>query len=114
MISVNLWNENLEDIEFLQQCKRTITDVVEDAEVILFGSRARGDSKKDSDYDIVVIVDCPVDIALEEKIISNMFSLELETGNLFTLIVFSKNQWSSPLYKATPFHKNVEREGVLL
>lgn len=114
MIPITLWNKKNEDIRFLQQCKRTITDVVEDAEVILFGSRARGDAKKDSDYDIIVIVNCPVDIALEEKIISNMFPLELETGNLFTLIVFSKNQWSSPLYKAMPFRKNVEREGVLL
>ena len=114
MIPINLWNKNNEDVGFLQQCKRTITDVVEDAEVILFGSRARGDAKKDSDYDIIVIANCSVDIAIEEKIISTMFPLELETGYLFTLIVFSKNQWSSPLYKAMPFHKNVEREGVLL
>lgn len=39
--------------------KQTITDTLKNYEIekiILFGSRARGDNKEDSDYDVLVIV----------------------------------------------------------
>ncbi len=114
MKSVNLWTSSVADAALLQRCKRAIADVVADAEVILYGSRARGDARDDSDYDILVIVNGPVDMALEEKMVSNVYPLELETGAVLTLIVYSRVQWDSPLYRAMPFHKNVDREGVLL
>jgi predicted nucleotidyltransferase len=111
---VNLWTSSVADATLLQQCKRAITDVVADADVILYGSRARGDADEDSDYDILVIVNGTVDMALEEKMVSNVYPLELDTGAVLTLIVYSREQWDSPLYRAMPFHKNVDKEGILL
>ncbi|HOJ85458.1 MAG TPA: nucleotidyltransferase domain-containing protein [Elusimicrobiales bacterium] len=37
----------------LEECKKEDIDVLK---IILFGSRARGDSKKDSDWDVYVVV----------------------------------------------------------
>jgi predicted nucleotidyltransferase len=111
---VNSWTSNVTDATLLQRCKKAIAGVVADAEVILYGSRARGDACEDSDYDILVIVNGPVDMALKKEILSNVYPLELESGRMLTLIAYSKQQWNSPLYRAMPFHKNVERDGVLL
>jgi predicted nucleotidyltransferase len=36
--------------------KSTVHSVIPDARVLLFGSMARGDANKDSDYDVLVII----------------------------------------------------------
>jgi len=114
MISIDSWRGSAVDVELLQRCKRAIREVVPDADVILYGSRARGDAGEHSDYDILIIVNGPVDMALKEKILDNVYPLELESGAVLTLIVYNKQQWDSPLYRAMPLHKNVDKEGVLL
>jgi len=114
MISIDSWRGSSVDVELLHRCKRAIRQVVPDADVILYGSRARGDADKYSDYDILIIVNGQVNMALEKKIHENVYPLELETCEVLTLIVYSKQQWDSPLYRAMPFHKNVDLEGVVL
>ena len=114
MKTVETWTNKNADIDLLRRCKRAITEAAAGAEVILYGSRARGDAGEDSDYDLMVIVDGTVDMALEEKIHEQIFPLELDSEAVLTLIVYNKQQWDSPLYRAIPLHKNVDREGVLL
>ena len=43
------------DEDCLQQMTRAIVDEVDPERVILFGSRARGDAREDSDVDLIVI-----------------------------------------------------------
>ncbi|HLB73219.1 MAG TPA: nucleotidyltransferase domain-containing protein [Sedimentisphaerales bacterium] len=114
MKTLSSLQNNSADIELLRRCKTAVTDVAGDAELVLYGSRARGDAKEHSDYDILVVVDGPVDMALKERILANVYPLLLETGRMLTLIIYSKQQWDSPLYRAMPLHKNVDREGLLI
>jgi predicted nucleotidyltransferase len=114
MRPISSWKNGDTDLNLLRRCKEAVAHVASDSEVVLYGSRARGEADKDSDYDILVIVDGPVDMALKKEILSNVYPLELETGAVLTLIVYSKQKWNSPLYRAMPFRKNVEAEGVLL
>jgi predicted nucleotidyltransferase len=114
MIPINSWKASAADIDLLKRCRKAVRQVVPDADVILYGSRARGDAHDYSDYDILIIVNGPVDMALEKKIRENVYPLELETCEVLTLIVYSKKEWDSPLYRAMPLHKNIDREGVLL
>ena len=115
MESVRLW-KNGKEVEncLLRRCKAAVRRIVRDADVVLYGSRARGDAGEDSDYDIVVVVRGAVDMALEDRIRSEVYPLELETGAVITLMVYSRDDWDSPLSRAMPFRRNVEREGVLL
>jgi len=114
VIPIDAWKPLNADIKLLKRCKKAIRGVVADADVILYGSRARGDANEYSDYDILVLIDGPVSISLKERFIDQTLPLELETGAVLTLITYNRQQWDTPLYRAMPFHKNVDREGVLL
>jgi predicted nucleotidyltransferase len=59
--------------ETLQRAKRIITEEVEKAgcrvvKVILFGSRARGDARADSDWDFLVVIDRDIAPAVRREI----------------------------------------------
>ena len=114
MIPIDSWKGKAEDIELLKRCKKAIRQIVPDADVILYGSRARGNAEEYSDYDILIIVNGSADMVLEEKILDKIFPLEVETCEVLTFIVYSKQDWNSPLYQAMPLHKNVDRDEVIL
>jgi uncharacterized protein len=80
MISIDVWQGEEVDKALLNRCRQAIRRAVSDADVILYGSRARGNAREYSDYDILVLVDRPVSVALKDQILSNVYPLELETG----------------------------------
>ena len=114
MIPYESWRARTADADLLQRCKVAIRAVVPEADVILYGSRARGDAKDDSDYDLLVLVDRPADVAVHKQLISIIYPLELETGAVLTLSIYNRDLWNSKLYQAMPFHENVDRDGVCL
>ena len=99
---------------FLDRIREAIHDVEPSARVILYGSRARGDSQPDSDWDILVLLDGPVEPHRTVAIRHRIFQLELETDIVVSAMVLSHEAWDSPLSRAMPFHANVVRDGVEL
>lgn len=80
----------------------------------LFGSRARGDFRPDSDWDILILVDDKqVTNELEDKFRDDLYDLELESGQIISTIIYPKDYWQSMLIYS-PLFKNVTREGILL
>lgn len=98
----------------LERCRDAILAVDLSADVILYGSRARGDDEATSDYDLLVLIDGEASLKKEDIICRQLYPIELETGKVLLAMVYSRQQWDAPLYRAMPFHKNVERDGVLV
>ena len=84
------------------------------ADIILYGSRARGDAEAESDYDLLILTDGEVTLEREDIFRRQLFPIELETGAVLTVILINKKDWGSPLYDAMPFYQNVQRDGVML
>lgn len=110
MLILKSLSENQQKV--LQRCKEIILEVVPNAQLILYGSRARGEAMEDSDYDLLVIIDGPINWQLERIIGDKIYELELETDNVLSLQIISSETWNSRSYKSLPFHQNVIRDGI--
>jgi len=115
---MKLFKELMTTSEFerklLARCRDAVISVDPSTEVILYGSRARGDAAPESDYDLLILTDDDATIEREDLICSRLYPIELETGAVITAFVYNRLQWATPLCRAMPFHKNVERDGVIL
>lgn len=96
-----------------QLIRKNISETDPTAEVILYGSRARGDQRLDSDWDILVLTQYPADLNIERKFRNHIYELELQTGEVFSILVYSKEEWNTR-QKITPFFHNVTQEGIRL
>ncbi|MBI5374102.1 MAG: nucleotidyltransferase domain-containing protein [Candidatus Schekmanbacteria bacterium] len=98
----------------LERCCEAIKAIDPSAEVILFGSRARGDAESESDYDLLILTDDEASLKKEDTFLEQLFPIELDTGAVFTVILTNRKDWSSSLYEAMPLYQNIRREGVVL
>jgi predicted nucleotidyltransferase len=96
-----------------RKIRAVIQQVDQNASVILFGSRARGDERADSDWDILVLTDGPVDLQQERRFRVPLYELELETGASISMLMFSRQDWSGR-QSGTPLFREVSHEGIVL
>ena len=97
-----------------QMITRRLKELDANAEVILYGSHARGQATKDSDWDILVLLDKdPVTLKTEQKFRHHLLDIELLIGEPISVFVRSKSSWGTK-YRITPLYYSIKREGVQL
>ncbi len=104
---------NEKDKHLATRIRTEIKSVDPKAKVILFGSRARGDARKDSDWDLLILVNSQNPNRKEELFRDKLFDLELETGEIISMFVYNNKVWTSR-HKITPLYQSIEKEGVVL
>jgi predicted nucleotidyltransferase len=104
----------MEKHEMLHRISQSIHQNDPDAEAFLFGSRARGDNRKNSDWDILILIDDDmVTNEIDDKFRDELYHIELETGQIISTFVYPKNHWNTSLV-FSPLYKKVKIEGVRL
>ncbi len=98
--------------QILAEIKRRVKAVDPNAEIWLFGSRARGDNRPDSDWDIIILVDKELNYKQQEKIFDPIFDYGIEIGQVFMPLIYSRQQWQNMKYHL--FHKEVERDKIVI
>lgn len=99
---------------WLRRIKQTIREVEPEAEVWLYGSQARGDARPESDWDVLILLDEPVDDEQQETLRRRLLDLELEAGEAISAVIHSRAEWNSPPLSITPFHEHVSEEAIKL
>ena len=99
-----------------EQIIRKIIGVVNkndpDSEIYLYGSRARGDAKKLSDWDLLILLNKKsISFDLETRFMDEFYEIELETGEIFSPLIYSKKEWIEN-HSITPLFENIKKEGI--
>lgn len=103
---------NQNEKHIISLIKSKIQSMDPDADIILFGSHARGTANQDSDWDILILLNSPSISRKEEQAYRHViFDVELETGEPISTFVFSKNDWENK-YSVTPLYYYISREGI--
>jgi uncharacterized protein len=100
--------------KILNRVKEAVVKIEPSAQIILYGSRAREDFRKGSDWDLLILVEGEVDDKRTDAIRRQLYEIEWETGDVLCSIVRSRTEWESPAYKVIPLYKNIKTEGITL
>src|SRR5580704_10699934 len=84
-------------------------------DVRLFGSEARGEATSESDIDVLVVVQPDTDrVQFEDRIIDIAFDVNLEFGVYISPRVVTPGILNDPVWRETPFIKNVAHDSIPL
>lgn len=103
-----------ESNKILSEIKNTVKEKYPDAQIILYGSRAKGIARDDSDWDLLILLNKEkITPEIEESVTYPLYDLEIELGAIISPMVYSLSEWNSK-YRITPFYYNVMKEGKQL
>ncbi len=77
--------------------------------IYFYGSRARGNSNEESDYDVVYVFDREVDWRFEYEVKDIIYDYELKYELFLDNRIYNYKDIQDP---STPFRINVKREGI--
>ena len=94
--------------------KQNVHEVDPSAKVLLYGSRARGDARSNSDWDVLVLsTKDKLTFKEEEQFMDHICDVMIQTGQAIQLFAYGTKDWHQN-HSITPFYKNVQSEAVLL
>ncbi len=80
--------------------------------VVLFGSQARGDAQKNSDYDVLIIFNRDYNWRREDEITSLLYEMELKYEIFIDTKVISIDEMHGALKGKDPLYVDAIREGI--
>ena len=101
----------------MKDVRKIISEIVRknrpDAEIRLFGSRARNDARPDSDWDVIVIVDDDhISTSLFSSIGNPLYDYADDNGIEINPIFYTRKQWQNR--HPSLFKRNIEKESIAI
>ena len=100
--------------ELIEQIRQSVHEVEPEAEIILYGSRSRGEAHPESDWDLLILVDGAITDERTDRIRHRLYEIEWKSGEVISSIIRNHKEWNSDLYRSMPFYKRVQHEGMRL
>ena len=97
-------------LQQIQQLGRQL--LPEDAHLLLYGSRARGDYHEGSDCDLLILLNRPQKASDFQNIAYPIMELGFDLGEYFSVQTYSQEEWDAMSF--LPYYKNVEQDKIVL
>lgn len=96
----------------LLRCRGVVHSDHPNAEIILYGSQARGQAQPESDVDLLVLLDGEVPAAAKRRIHDLLYDIALAQDVVISSIITSSRKWNLPISQATPLYQIIQKEGI--
>lgn len=105
--------KSMERAEIIKNIKQVAQNSLpSNATVLLYGSQARGDAHKGSDWDLLIILDKQTLTTGDYNLAYPFRELGWNINEEISPQVYSRKEWNNFSY--TPFYKNVEQDKIVL
>ncbi|MCX7013430.1 MAG: nucleotidyltransferase domain-containing protein [Candidatus Sumerlaeota bacterium] len=103
---------NDQERKTLGNFKQRVTAQFPGSQLVLFGSRARGDAEPDSDMDVLVILDHAVSTPDREAVSECAWEACVGQGVMLTPVPVSRQDWQEGLLSSSLLAMAVAEDGV--
>jgi predicted nucleotidyltransferase len=97
----------------IDRIKKAVKKTDPQAVAILYGSRATHKSTKESDWDILILLNKPKVSIKEQNFRHTLYDVELELGEAISTLVYAIPDWNSRL-SVTPIYQSIQKTGIVL
>ena len=80
--------------------------------LVLFGSVARGEARPDSDVDVLVLTEAPLDV--RQRIDAISYDIDLENTVFTQLVMLTTQSFESEVRMRSYFSSDIFRDGIVL
>ncbi len=98
----------------IREATRILKERFSVKEVILFGSKARGDGDQESDIDLLLLTAKPLHWKERHEIVDALFEVEIKHDVVISIIVNTFHDWNEGICTVLPIHEEINREGVAM
>ena len=99
--------------EIVDRISKELKCFVPEAEIILYGSEARGEARPDSDFDVLILLpdsdDLTLYVARRSEIFGRLFELSLDLDVEISPLILPRSIW---IARKSPFTVNVINDGI--
>lgn len=96
----------------IEEATRLLRERFSIEDIILFGSKARGDDDRDSDIDLLVLTPRTLSRSERRAMTDALFPLQLRHDVVLSLLTVPAAEWNHGVLSVLPIHDEITREGM--
>jgi len=97
----------------IEEATRMLKEKFPVKEVILFGSKARGDYDEDSDIDLLLLTTRQIHWKERRAIVHALFDIGMEHDVIFSILDATVSSFENGIFTAFPIYDEITRDGVM-